>query len=63
MVAVAQLELAAVASAPEASTWVMMLLGFAALGFAGYRTSRKECRIRSIEAFDKKSAASACEWP
>jgi len=26
---------------PEASTWAMMLLGFAALGFAGYRTSRK----------------------
>jgi hypothetical protein len=26
---------------PEASTWAMMALGFAALGFAGYRTSRK----------------------
>jgi hypothetical protein len=26
--------------APEPSTWAMMALGFAALGFAGYRTSR-----------------------
>jgi hypothetical protein len=26
---------------PEASTWAMMAFGFAALGFAGYRTSRK----------------------
>jgi hypothetical protein len=24
---------------PEASTWVMMLIGFAGLGFAGYRNS------------------------
>jgi hypothetical protein len=30
-----------VTSVPEASTWAMMLLGFAGLGFAGYRTSRK----------------------
>ncbi len=27
--------------APEASTWAMMMLGFAGLGFAGYRASRK----------------------
>ncbi len=26
---------------PEASTWAMMLLGFAGLGFAGYRASRR----------------------
>ncbi len=26
---------------PEPSTWAMMLLGFAGLGFAGYRTSRR----------------------
>ncbi len=26
---------------PEASTWAMMLAGFAGLGFAGYRSSRK----------------------
>ncbi len=28
-------------AAPELSTWAMMLAGFAALGFAGYRGSRK----------------------
>jgi hypothetical protein len=26
---------------PEPSTWAMMILGFASLGFAGYRASRK----------------------
>ena len=30
---------------PEPSTWAMMLLGFAGLGFAGYRTSRKAVSI------------------
>jgi hypothetical protein len=30
---------------PEPSTWAMMLLGFAALGFAGYRASRKAASI------------------
>jgi hypothetical protein len=29
------------ASTPEPSTWAMMVLGFAGLGFAGYRKSRK----------------------
>jgi hypothetical protein len=33
------------ASIPEASKWAMMLLGFAGLGFAGYRTSRKAVLI------------------
>jgi PEP-CTERM motif len=28
-------------STPEPSTWAMMILGFAGLGFAGYRSSRK----------------------
>jgi hypothetical protein len=28
------------ASAPEPSTWAMMLIGFAGLGFAGYRARR-----------------------
>jgi PEP-CTERM motif len=28
-------------SVPEPSTWAMMLLGFASLGFAGYRTAGK----------------------
>ena len=27
---------------PEPSTWAMMLLGFAGLGYAGYRASRRE---------------------
>ena len=29
------------ATAPEPSTWAMMILGFAGLGFAGYRKARK----------------------
>ena len=29
------------AAAPEVSTWAMMLLGFAGLGFAGYRNARR----------------------
>jgi PEP-CTERM motif len=28
---------------PEPSTWVMMLIGFAGLGLAGYRSSRTSC--------------------
>jgi hypothetical protein len=32
---------------PEASTWAMLLLGFAGLGYAAYRTSRKS---QSVEA-------------
>jgi hypothetical protein len=32
-------------AAPEPSTWAMMVLGFAGLGFAGYRTSRKAAAI------------------
>ena len=30
-----------ISSVPEPSTWAMMLLGFAGLGFVGYRTSRR----------------------
>jgi phospholipase/lecithinase/hemolysin len=30
------------AAVPEPSTWAMLLVGFAGLGFAGYRTARKE---------------------
>jgi PEP-CTERM motif len=33
------------ATAPEPSTWAMMLLGFVGLGFAGYRKSRKAAAI------------------
>jgi PEP-CTERM motif len=29
-----------IVGAPEPSTWAMMLLGFAGLGFAGYRKAR-----------------------
>jgi hypothetical protein len=28
-------------TAPEPSTWAMMILGFAGLGFAGYRRAGK----------------------
>jgi hypothetical protein len=34
-----------VSSIPEPSTWAMMLLGFAGLGFAGYRASRKSVAL------------------
>jgi hypothetical protein len=30
---------------PEASTWIMMLLGFAGIAFAGYRASRKSAAV------------------
>ena len=30
-----------VTSVPEPSTWAMMLIGFAGLGFAGYRRARR----------------------
>ena len=30
---------------PELSTWAMMMLGFAGLGFAGYRASRRTSRV------------------
>jgi PEP-CTERM motif len=33
---------------PEPSTWAMLLMGFAELGYAGYRHSRKEGLSRSI---------------
>jgi hypothetical protein len=32
-------------AAPEPSTWVMMIIGFAGLGFAGYRASRKSAVV------------------
>jgi hypothetical protein len=34
-----------VTTVPELSTWAMLLLGFAGLGFAGYRTSRMSAPI------------------
>jgi hypothetical protein len=33
-------DIANIGSVPEPSTWAMMLLGFAGLGFAGYRRTR-----------------------
>jgi len=33
---------------PEPSTWAMMLIGFAGLGFAGYRRSQKASAARVI---------------
>lgn len=34
---------------PEPATWVMMLLGFAGLGFVGYRASRRGVERRGVE--------------
>jgi PEP-CTERM motif len=39
--AVGQVEVFGSPAVPEPSTWAMMLLGFAGLGFAGYRRTRK----------------------
>jgi hypothetical protein len=37
--------MASITVVPELSTWAMILLGFAGLGFAGYRGSRKAVSI------------------
>jgi hypothetical protein len=37
------------ASTPEPSTWAMMILGFAGLGFVGYRSSPRQ-RPSSLSA-------------
>jgi PEP-CTERM motif len=37
--------MASIAVIPEPATWAMMLAGFAGLGFAGYRASRKSAAI------------------
>jgi hypothetical protein len=34
-----------IASIPESSTWSLMIAGFAALGYAGYRTTRKAVAV------------------
>ena len=36
-----QIMVTGLTSAPEPSTWAMMLLGFAGLGYAGFRRSRQ----------------------
>ena len=38
-----------VSTVPEPSTWAMMLLGFAGLGFAGYRRNGKS-RLEGVTA-------------
>jgi hypothetical protein len=35
----------AISGVPELSTWAMMLLGFAGLGYAGFRQTRKSPRF------------------
>jgi hypothetical protein len=35
-------------AAPEPSTWAMMLLGFAGLGFAGYRRARARAATLAV---------------
>jgi len=35
-----------VTAVPEPSTWAMMLAGFAGLGFAGYRATRRTTALR-----------------
>src|ERR1700722_17875542 len=32
---------------PEPSTWGMMLVGFAGLGYAGYRRAKDACRVKA----------------
>ncbi len=37
-----------VTAVPEISTWLMMLAGFAGLGFVGYRQGRRERDIQAV---------------
>ena len=39
------LQMEVLAATPEPSTWAMMLVGFAGLGFAGYRSTRKSAAV------------------
>jgi hypothetical protein len=41
-----------IGSIPEPATWAMMLLGFAALGFAGFRATRRSGRARHEDPID-----------
>ena len=47
VLAYAQAGLPPPGTVPEPSTWAMMLIGFAGLGFAGYRASRKTQQLAS----------------
>jgi hypothetical protein len=35
---------------PEPSTWAMMVLGFAGLGFAAFRRSNRKSRLEGVTA-------------
>ena len=39
------LQMEVLAATPEPSTWAMMLVGFAGLGFAGYRSTRRSAAV------------------
>jgi hypothetical protein len=45
----------ALTAVPEASTWALMLIGFAGLGIAGYRASQKRAASLGL-AFGKDGA-------
>jgi PEP-CTERM motif len=47
--------------APEPSTWAMLLLGFAGVGFIAYRR-RKSLRSRSEQRFSPKKKQSVAEF-
>jgi hypothetical protein len=49
----------AIVAAPEPSTWAMMALGFAGLGFAGYRASRKTAVAEGLFAARSTAAGPA----
>ena len=40
-------DLAVGGAVPEPSTWAMMLVGFAGLGFAGHRSTRRRAGLRA----------------
>jgi threonine/homoserine/homoserine lactone efflux protein len=42
---------------PEPSTWAMMLLGFAGLGYAGYRRARAARRLKSAKKAPRERGA------
>jgi len=46
---------------PEPSTWAMMILGFAGLGFAGYRRTRKPVSI-AAQLATLSGVAWSCGW-